>query len=1015
MKSKSELEFEKEVINYLTKIGGTKQWEYLHKIKTTEGLWNNFKSIIEQNNFAKLDKPLSENEFNQVKKIISNLNSPYKAGQFLYGVNGVSEIEIDLDNGKHIFLNIFDQAKVGGGSTIYQIVNQIERANVINGKNNRRFDITLLINGLPILQIELKRAMQNIDDALNQMKQYIGEKQYTDIFSTLQILIAMSPHEIKYMANTTLDKFNKTFAFRWHKENEPNPVTSWKIFGDEFLSIPMAHDMATRFMILDGTKNKETLKVMRYYQVYATRNIIDKVQRYSFNERSKRLGYIWHTTGSGKTITSFKTAWLASKLPNVSKVIFLVDRIALTNQTTHAYRAYDPNSSFGSGVVADTSSVFDLHKKLNKKSDKNIVVTSIQKMARYAKQGKINDNDNYLFIVDEAHRSTGNDADNFGMINVIKNTFIKSAWIGYTGTPRFPETSEIFGERLHAYTIKEAIADRNVLGFNVEFKETVAEPTLSSETKFDENLIAAAYDKSEEHLEIVVKDILDNWKIRSCNKKYNAIFTVHVSGVGASIPRAFDYYFKFIEIMNQRPIEERLNIAISVSQDTSNGELQYEKNERLNLAITNYDNIFKTKHDMKMVKEYKDDITRRLNKTADDGNYLDLVIVVDQLLTGFDAPELNCLYVDRVLTGANLIQAYSRTNRVENFDNKPWGNVINYRFPKRNELEMNKALATYSNRDKAEQLSLKELQQVNEEDGILSKKFGYFKGKISDVVDKLYNLTNGFQGISLSEKEQEESFELIKEYNSLINKMKQFTVDDLGNEISAYSNGDEFLNIIGITKEEEIKLTSTIFNQLKEYRAKKEDIDISEVDFNIVHVHDVRINYDYLIDLLARIANEVHEDEVSKIDKTYVEIKLEVDKIKNDNERKRINEFVDKIISNEYEFDSYPVSNDFNTIEEGIKKSLIQSNLRLTTDFIRKFGLDNAITPKKLEVILQEHKYGMDDLDNQGLITEMINLAREDYSGISGDEIKNLSWSKYRLRVREELKVLADEVKKYEK
>lgn len=248
IKSQSELKFEQEVVDYLTRIGGVKQWEYKEEIKTTEQLWDNFKKILEQNNQARLDEPLSTTEFNQVKKVITNINSPYLAGQFLYGVNGVSEIEVDLDDGKHVFLTVFDQAQVGGGNTVYQIVNQIQRPKVVDGKPNRRFDITLLINGLPIIQIELKKALHNATEALNQMEQYIAEKQFSGIFSTLQILIAMTPFDIRYMANTTLQNFNRAFAFNWQDEETAHPVRSWKLFADKVLSIPMAHDLSTRYM-----------------------------------------------------------------------------------------------------------------------------------------------------------------------------------------------------------------------------------------------------------------------------------------------------------------------------------------------------------------------------------------------------------------------------------------------------------------------------------------------------------------------------------------------------------------------------------------------------------------------------------------------------------------------------------------------------------------------------------------------------------------------------------------------
>ena len=287
------------------------------------------------------------------------------------------------------------------------------------------------------------------------------------------------------------------------------------------------------------------------------------------------------------------------------------------------------------------------------------------------------------------------------MLESIRNAIPKAAWIGYTGTPKFPETREIFGDLLHAYTIKEAIADKNVLGFNVEFKETIKAPENPTNEDIDDNIKGSVYDTSSEHVELVVKDIFDNWKSRSNNRKYNALLTVHVGGNKASTPRAMEYFDKFQEINKTKPEDERLKVAISFSVDTSNGNNQLETNSNLHRAIKEYNKIFGTTFDMTTVKQYTDDLARRLNKTADDGQYLDLVIVVDQLLTGFDAPELNTLYVDRTLKGGNLIQAYSRTNRMHDLVNKPWGNVINYRWPVQNEYEMNEAFYLYSNRDSA--------------------------------------------------------------------------------------------------------------------------------------------------------------------------------------------------------------------------------------------------------------------------------------------------------------------------
>lgn len=1018
MKSQSELAFENEVIDYLTKIGGVKQWEYKRDIKTTEQIWDNFKTILEQNNRARLDEPLSVTEFNQVKKIITSIESPYHAGQFLYGVNGVSEIEVDLDNGKHVFLTVFDQAQVGGGNTVYQVVNQIKRPKVIDGKSNRRFDVTLLINGLPIIQIELKKALHSTTESLNQMEQYIAEKQYSGIFSTLQILIAMTPYDIRYMANTPLKSFNRAFAFNWQNEDDARPIRSWKTFADKVLSIPMAHDLATRYMILDGTKNKENIKVMRPYQVYATKRVLDKVRKFDFKYDDGKLGYIWHTTGSGKTITSFKTAWLASRLSNVDKVIFLVDRIALTNQTADAYKAYDPVAGFEgkTGVVSDTANISDLDRKLTKKSDKNIIVTSIQKMSRYVARDSFKPlNESILFIVDEAHRSTGDGTENEGMLETIRNAIPNSAWVGYTGTPKFPETQEIFGDILHAYTIKEAIADKNVLGFNVEFKETIEAPEDPTEDDIDDNVRGSVYDYSPDHVKLVVEDIFDNWKKRSNDRKYNALFTVHVGGNKASTPRAMEYFDKFVEENANRPADKRLKVAVSFSADTSNSIHQLKTNENLHRAINVYNAMFGTAFDMTTVKAYTEDLARRLNKTADDGNYLDLVIVVDQLLTGFDAPEMNTLYIDRTLKGGNLIQAYSRTNRMHNLVDKPWGNVVNYRWPEQNEYEMNKAFAIYSNRASADdQLSLEDLKEGNEASGIISKPFSKVQAEMQEVIKKLATLTDDFVQLPPSEKAQDEVFENLKEYNRLLSQLKQYTEDDDKKPISAYDNPEEFYERLGITEEQEVILTTVIAGELKGRRAKRENIDISQVNLSMVHIHDVTINYDYLIELIARMADEVHENDMSKAENTLDEIQLEIAKSDNEKEKSKVRNFVSKIFSKEFEFDNYPAPRSVEKMNQAMDKAQKDTNIQLVTNFIRTWGLDNSTKPKELENLIKKHRLDQEDMDKQGELTAIMNDARADYKEIAVERIAKLTWVRYRIEFRKAFYEMADEIKKGE-
>lgn len=1055
MKNQTEQQFEDEFIEYLTHVGGTQQWTYAKHIKTTEDLWENFRDIISQNNQGVLDGRLSDTEFAQVKKVICDIKTPYEAGQFLFGINGTSEIEVDLDNGKHVFLKIFDKDCVGAGGTIYQVVNQIERKAVLSGKKDRRFDVTLLINGLPIIQIELKRSFHNANEALNQMEQYIAERQYSDIFSTLQILIAMTPVEIKYMANTPAKSFNKAFAFNWQNKDDATPIRDWHTFTDKVLSIPMAHEMATRYMILDGTKNKESIKVMRPYQVYATQEAIKQINKYNFQTGGQKLGYIWHTTGSGKTITSFKTAWLASRLPHVDKVIFLVDRIALTNQTVDAYKAYDPIEGFDgkSGVINNTANIMDLHKKLSKKSDKNIIVTSIQKMSRYVSSNYFKrTNENIVFIVDEAHRSTAtapgsSSEDNIGMLERIRKAIPSAAWIGYTGTPKFSETSkeettkDIFGELIHAYTIKEAIADKNVLGFNVEFKQTIKPPENPTDDDIDDKIKASVYDDSPEHVRLVVKDIIENWDKRSNNRMYNALFTVHVGGNRASTPRVMEYFDEFERVNSTLEPNKRIKVAVSFSMDTSNGDNQLTTNENLERAINHYNKMFKTSFDMKTVKEYTDDVARRLNKTADDGNYLDLVIVVEQLLTGFDAPELNTLYVDRTLKGANLIQAYSRTNRMHKLISKPWGNVINYRWPEQNEYQMNKAFAIYSNRSSAnEQLALDEYKDGNIGDGIIARPYEKVRDEAKQILKEISDLTTGFTNLPPSDKEKEKVCEKVSKYNQLLTELKQLTptgdnkvVDDTvtveedgtdqDNPYTAETvdNGDaivddsienNYYNELGITEQQEILLNTIIKDQLREFRAKKDDVDISSVTFEMVQINEVKIDYDYLVELIAKMADAVHDGKMEEAEHYVNEINLEIAKSEVQEEKDKIRRFVDKVLSREYTFKKYPAPRNVDAMNEAIDDCNNKSNIEVIVQFIRKWGLDGATSAQELTKMIERHRYKEEDLDKQKELTTIINNAKNDYQKIASPEVQDLKWLQYRIQLKNELYKLADQIKK---
>ncbi|WP_125714872.1 type I restriction endonuclease subunit R [Companilactobacillus kedongensis] len=1019
----NELQFENKLIDYLVNLGGTKQWDYNDQIKTTDDLWGNFKSIVEQHNQDRLDKPLSDAEFKQIQMIIGQLETPYQAGQFLYGMNGISQVEIDRDDGQHVYLKIFDQDNIGAGDTIYQIVNQIERPAIIPGRKNRRFDTTLLINGLPIIQIEEKADGHDAKEALNQMHQYIEENQYSDIFSTLQILVAITPHDSRYMANSTADKFNTDFAFRWQRADDNKPVFDWKEFANNMLSIPMSHQMATNYMILDGTPRHQMIKVMRPYQVYATQRVIRKLRQHTFGIDEQGAGYVWHTTGSGKTISSFKAAWLASRLPNVDKVIFLVDRVALTNQTVDEYKAYDPENTDDSngGVVTDTSNRWVLERKL-KKNGNGIIVTSTQKMDAMVRDKNFKRIDkNIVFIVDEAHRSTSGD-----MLKRIKGGFRKSAWIGYTGTPVFevhPTTSEVFGDLIHAYTIRDAIADGNVLGFKVDFETTLSDsvlreqylpeyfksryPKMSDEDvqakidnmaddDMDDTVKPSVYDDNPKHVELVVDDIIKNWNKRSRNGEYNALFTTHVGGGKASTPMAMKYYHEFKRRNSE--LDKPLKVGITFSQDTSNSDKQLKNNDSLREVMNDYNEEFGTSFDDTQVKEYTAQVVSRLNRTISDGKYFDIVIVVDQLLTGFNAPQMNTLYVDRTLQGAALIQAYSRTNRVYDMQTKPFGRIVNYRWPHHTEVLMKKALATYANRDSANiQIELPGIT-----DDVIEKPYEDIKQDLKKVVDQLANYSDDFSRTPDSQNKVEEMYSSLRQYNHLMSMIKQ---DDKYDD----KKPEKLLDELGIDVDTEEVLTTTLTNDVKQKMAIYHNVDVSQIDLKMEHVKEIQVNYDYLEELIADLMNQYHEDDLESANKTAEEIKTISDKVDDRKYAEQINQFTDDVLKGNVKDYDYPVN------QKDIKNLVTgQNNMRLRNDIFeykKTWGLADIDSSQSINKIIENHVKSADDLNINGILDQIVKEGSTVYiDDADAEHVRDLSKIKYRTHLRRSFKKFADQI-----
>ncbi|MCI1673633.1 MAG: HsdR family type I site-specific deoxyribonuclease [Bifidobacterium tibiigranuli] len=1031
--------------NYLST---TKFWNYEPHIKTTEQLWANFKAILERHNQNTLDHPLSAVEFAQVRNTISNLSTPYQAGQFLYGLNGVSQIEVDLDDGRHAFLTVFDQKQIGAGDTIYQVVNQIERPAVIAGMKDRRFDTTLLINGLPIIQIEEKRDTHDVNEALNQMGQYIAEGQYHDIFSTLQILVAMTPNDAKYMANTTAEQFNKDFAFRWQDENSNEPVRQWRQFSDAMLSIPMAHQMATNFMILDGTPNRQMIKVMRPYQVYATQQVLNKLKYTDFETATNKIGYIWHTTGSGKTITSFKTAWLASRLPNVDKVVFVVDRIALTNQTLSKYQAYDPDAGEDTlGSVMDTRNTSELNRRLKAKGG-GIIITSVQKLDTLVQRASFKAPDKHIvFVVDEAHRSTGGKS-----FRRIQQAFKHATWVGYTGTPMFDETTsgarteDIFGPLLHAYTIREAITGHNVLGFKVDFETTIDEDSMETQLlpefyrnhhpswteeqiqeksrnptpdDMDDAVEPSVYDNNDEHVRLVVEDIYEKWQYRSSQKRYNAILTTHVGGGAASTPMALKYFDEFHRVNEEHRKHGGLvlKVAVTFSYNATNNNNMKESNSGLFGAVQAYNKEFGTSFDMTSITEYTQDVTARLDRTISDKQYLDLVIVIDQLLTGFDAPQLNTLYVDRTLKGASLIQAYSRTNRIEDMQNKPWGRVVNYRWPSYAEKLMNQALAIYANKDSAN-LSQQEQQASLENGGVLAKSFPALAEEVSGTVEKLRDVTDDFHKIPNSKQLQDNMAGLLRQYNAGVEQLKQYPPEKVdGKSVGFdYQSPDELATALGFKPEEEKTLTVALANELREAIARRRSVPIQQIDFRMTHIKDVEVDYDYLTELIEQLLNEVHEGRHEDAADTQEKIKQFANGLEDRQYANQIVNAADAIARGDYPTDSsdvsYPVK--FKSSDDA-QKTIRHANtvtlLRQLQDFRIKWGIVDVISSAEMRELFSRHHYDMQDLDDTGQIREIVAQGSNDYRSLAHDEgVQHLSKIKYRSGLREAIYALADDL-----
>ena len=873
----SELEsmIEEKLIEQL--IYGDSQWTYREDLKTEEDLWANFRYILEQNNKDRLNgEGLSDSEFEQVKNQLQ-FSSFYKAGEWLVGENGKVMVHVQRDTEK-LHLVVMNHEHIAGGSSVYEVINQYKALKSDDEDStdvrDRRFDVTLMINGLPMIHIELKNKQHSYMDGFWQIKKYIGEGKFTGIFSAVQMFVVSNGVDTRYFAAAGDTELNPKFMSGW-VDRKNNPVSDYLSFAKSVLRIPQAHEMIARYTVLD--EDARRLILLRPYQIHAIESIREA-------SKTGESGFVWHTTGSGKTLTSYKaTRNLLMDIPSIDKTIFLIDRKDLDTQTTMAFQAYANNDLVD---VDETDNVNDLKKKL-KSADRQVIVTTIQKMqiliSKRLQEGtpdfdKIK-NLRIAFVVDECHRAVTPKTK-----RELERFFGRSLWYGFTGTPRFAEnsypqmgdlprtTEELYGKCLHSYTIQNAIHDKAVLGFQVEHN---GPKNMTDETD------SSQYD-NEAHMLKVLDVILNKsyYKLGFQNGKgmtYECMLTTK------SIQVAQKYYELLTRVKNGETslvIDEKIRqvlpdfpkFAITYSV-TENEEGSHVNQEKMQKSLNDYNGMFGTKYEMSQIQSYNGNLNKRLARK--DARFksrreqLDLVIVVDRLLTGFDASCMSTIFIDRQPMGPHdLIQAFSRTNRIYD-TNKTYGQIVTFQAPMLFKKCVDNAVKLYS----AGSTETALLAEWDEVEPAFRKALSALKicaEKPSDI-----------PGMSMKEKKI--FAKMFQEFDSLFAQLKSFTKYD-----------DSMLEAYGITEAEYDDYAGHYKNVMEEIRDSKDhgnsdsgDTQMDQ-DYELMAYSSTKIDYEYIINLIQNIVTPTEEDEEitpQERQKKLEEVKQYVAELRKDNEK----------------------------------------------------------------------------------------------------------------------------------
>ncbi|EOU1881807.1 TPA: type I restriction endonuclease subunit R [Clostridium perfringens] len=878
MTYQSEHELEELLINQLVEQGYA-----IVNIPDEAALEKNFRETLFEFNRKKLGgAAFTDKEFERILIHLKNKSIFNSAKIFR------DKFILERENGTKVYIEFFDGKDYH--NNIFQVSNQI----TMEGKYVNRYDVTILINGLPMVQIELKRRGKDFYEAFDQIERY-RRHSLKGLFRYIQCFVISNGVDTKYYSNSDKE-IKREFTFFWSDEKNKR-VTNLREFAESFLDRNMLNKIIARYMIIN--ESEKNLMVMRPYQIYAVEALMKRANETNNN------GFIWHTTGSGKTLTSFKASQLLADEDNVKKVFFLIDRKDLDSQTVEEFNKFEKD------CVDTTDNVRTLIKQIEDVNTR-LIVTTIQKLARLLKSEKYAHRmDKYrdekvIFIIDECHRSQ------FGeMHTAINKYFTKAQYFGFTGTPRLPEnrsqdgrtTADIFDKCLHNYLIKDAINDGNVLGFSVEYIKTFD----GEVNEYDDEYIKAI-DKEEvfmndERIENIAKDIIANHDKKTAGRKFCSLFTVQ------KIPMLVKYYDAF------KALEHDLKIAAIFTYDDNenlDGKCEHSR-ESLDRIISDYNKMFKDEDidfSTDTFKEYSKHLSKKI-KNAE----VDIVIVVNMFLTGFDSKPLNTLYVDKNLKYHGLIQAYSRTNRILD-STKQHGNIVCYRNLKK---ETDEAICLFS--------------QTDSTDVVLMESFDHYLKLFQERLDRLYEVAPTIESIDSmqDENEKKDFVEAFRELTKQLTKLKTFVEFEFNEKK------------IGISAQKYEDYKSKYFTIYESVKKDGKTSILVDIDFCIELMQTDKINVNYILNLIRTIDFETEEKTKKDIEK----IKRLLDNADNENLRLKselLREFLDQVVPNITKNDS---------VDEAFNEFLEDKRV----DEIEYFSKEVEIDKFKVKEYVSEYEY----------------------------------------------------------